>query len=65
MWYYLIFQTIILSIAAAFMIAGEYHSNDYLVKRKRDLYCGIGSAIFFIFLAGLAAFFVFYMTSNS
>ena len=64
MWYYLIFQTIVLSIAAAFIIAGEYQSNDYLVKRKHDLYCGVGYAIILIFLAGLAATFVFYLKQN-
>lgn len=64
MWYYLIFQTIVLSIACAFIVAGEYQSNAYIVKRKHDLYNGIGAAIILIFLAGLAATFVFYMMPN-
>ena len=55
---YLIIQTIVLSIAAAFLIYGEYQSNDYVVVRRRRLFVSIGGAILLIFMAALFAIFV-------
>ena len=55
---YLFFQTLILMIAAAFILYGQYQSNEYLVKRKHDLYEGIGQSILLIFVVDLFAVFV-------
>lgn len=58
MWYYLVFQTIILSVAETFIIVGQYQqyqSDEYKNKRKSDLYQNIGIAIIFIFLVDILA----------
>ncbi len=56
---YLIIQTIVLSIAAGFFVYGEYQSNEYLIKRRRDLYNNISYVILLIFLADVFAMFLF------
>lgn len=39
---YLFIQTIILLIGAGLMAYGGYQTNEYLVKRRHDLYINIG-----------------------
>lgn len=58
--WYLIIQTFILIIASAFILKGQYECNDYIVKRKHDLYVGIGEAIILIFVADLVAVFCYF-----
>ena len=58
MWYYIVFQTIILSVAATFIIVGQYQqyqSDLYQNKRKSDLYQNIGTAIIYIFIVDILA----------
>lgn len=57
--FYIFIQTLILSVAAGFIIYGEYQSNDYILKRKHDLFIGIGEAIVLIFIVDVVAFSVF------
>lgn len=53
--WYLIIQTFILIIASAFILKGQYESNDYPARKKYNLYIGIGQAIILIFVADLVA----------
>lgn len=55
---YLSFQTLILIIAAAFILYGQYQSDDYIVKRKHDLFQGIGQSIILIFVVDLFTVFI-------
>lgn len=61
---YLIIQTVVFSVAAAFYIYGNYQSNDYVVSRKRDLFENISIAILLIFVADIFAMFIFWIITS-
>lgn len=52
---YLFIQTIVLSIAAAFIIYGIYQRDFFKFLRRHDLFINIGLAIIYIFVATILA----------